>query len=68
MRYRLIAKTATGAVGGAAANAKEALLKLHELERAGHTDIVIKEENDGTLTREELLLAADREKAQAGGT
>jgi len=65
MRYRLIAITGTQAVGGAAANATEAVLKLSELEQAGHQDVIIKEEGDGNVTREELLRAAEQEKRDA---
>jgi hypothetical protein len=69
MRYRVIAITEAGdGRGGHAENAVEAVLKLIELEKFGYTNIVIKQENDGTLTREELLEAAEQEKRDANRT
>lgn len=62
MRYRIIATKGTDGIGGAASSAIEALVKVLELERIGRTDIVIKEENDGLVTRTELFEAAEKEK------
>jgi hypothetical protein len=61
MRYRIIAVTKDGGEGGAASSAAEAVVKLLQLERAGHENVLIKDKDDGILTREQLLLAAEEE-------
>ena len=60
--FRIIATKGTDEIGGSASSAVEALVKLLELEHMGRTEIVIKDEHDGFVTRAELFEAAEKEK------